>query len=162
MDQSELSIGSGVDSWTNHRSVLGQVTRYGPIRCQLTALSVWIAAEMGPDLQQRQHRRLWPRLIPAHRRGRHFAAVPCLNTEYTLVLGFRVEVEVEDAADRDVLLHLVVPLPVPHDVRLDVVPGWPMQCRLVPQNPAPLAPRPTSRCLCATRRRRAGWTAARS
>ena len=159
MGQSELSIGSGVDKWTNQRSALGQVTRYGPIRCQLTALSVWIAAEMGPDLQQRQHRRLWSRLIPAHRRGRHRCCPVSLST---LVLGFRMEVEVEDAADRDVLLHLVVPLPVPHDVRLDVVPGWPMQCRLVPQNPAPLAPRPTSRCLCATRRRRAGWSAARS
>ena len=69
MDQSEVSIGTGDKVRTNQMS-------------QLTALSVWIAAEMGPDLQQRQHRRLWPRLIPAHRRGRHFAAVLCLNTEY--------------------------------------------------------------------------------
>ena len=33
-----------------------------------------------------------------------------------------IHVEVQDPIDHQVLLHLVVPLPVPHDVRLDVVP----------------------------------------
>ena len=37
-----------------------------------------------------------------------------------------MKVEVEDAVDRDVLLHLVVPLPVPHDVGLDVVADTPV------------------------------------
>ena len=41
----------------------------------------------------------------------------------TFLFGRRDEVEVEDAVDCDVLLHLVVKLPVPHDVGLHVVPG---------------------------------------
>ena len=36
------------------------------------------------------------------------------------------QVEVADAVDHDVLLHLVVPLPVPHDVGLDVVADTPV------------------------------------
>jgi len=39
----------------------------------------------------------------------------------TCLLGRGVEVEVQDTVHSDVLLHLVVPHPVPHDVRLDKV-----------------------------------------
>ena len=39
----------------------------------------------------------------------------------TFQFSSRQEVEVADAVDHDVLLHLVVPLPVPHDVGLHVV-----------------------------------------
>ena len=36
-----------------------------------------------------------------------------------------IHVEVQDPVDHQVLLDLVVPLPVPHDVRLDKVPHLP-------------------------------------
>ena len=63
--------------------MLGQVWTHGPIRGQLTALLVWIAAEMGPDLQQRQHSRLWSRLFPAHRRFREMSLIPL----YSIILS---------------------------------------------------------------------------
>ena len=38
--------------------------------------------------------------------------------------GARDRVEVELGVDGDVVLHVVVPLPVPHHCRLQVVPGY--------------------------------------
>ena len=41
------------------------------------------------------------------------------------MFGRWISVKVQDPVHREVLLDLVVPLPVPHDVRLDVVPDMP-------------------------------------
>ena len=43
----------------------------------------------------------------------------------TFVFGRWISVKVQDPIDHKVLLDLVVPLPVPHDVRLDEVPDMP-------------------------------------